>query len=130
MQEACEETVKKYGVGSCGPRGFYGTIDVHLDLEVSPTSPFLVLPATLQGLYLPGYVPKPTWDEQGSASVSCMPSMLSLRTGSAKVCAGATGTLLFLAERPSKKQGRILLCQGAVAGVEAPQLLVDSMIWW
>ena len=23
----------KYGVGSCGPRGFYGTIDVHLDLE-------------------------------------------------------------------------------------------------
>ncbi|XP_015183420.1 PREDICTED: serine palmitoyltransferase 1 [Polistes dominula] len=25
--------VKKYGVGSCGPRGFYGTIDTHLDLE-------------------------------------------------------------------------------------------------
>ena len=24
----------KYGVGSCGPRGFYGTIDVHLELEV------------------------------------------------------------------------------------------------
>lgn len=23
----------KYGVGSCGPRGFYGTFDVHLDLE-------------------------------------------------------------------------------------------------
>jgi serine palmitoyltransferase len=23
----------KYGVGSCGPRGFYGTIDVHLDFE-------------------------------------------------------------------------------------------------
>lgn len=23
----------KYGVGSCGPRGFYGTIDVHLELE-------------------------------------------------------------------------------------------------
>lgn len=27
------ETVEKYGVGSCGPRGFYGTFDVHLDLE-------------------------------------------------------------------------------------------------
>lgn len=27
------ETVHKYGCGSCGPRGFYGTIDVHLDLE-------------------------------------------------------------------------------------------------
>lgn len=26
-------TLKKYGVGSCGPRGFYGTMDVHLDLE-------------------------------------------------------------------------------------------------
>ncbi|GIM13887.1 hypothetical protein Vretimale_16954 [Volvox reticuliferus] len=27
------ETVNTYGVGSCGPRGFYGTIDKHLDLE-------------------------------------------------------------------------------------------------
>jgi serine palmitoyltransferase len=27
------ETLKKYGVGTCGPRGFYGTIDVHMDLE-------------------------------------------------------------------------------------------------
>ena len=34
MQAACQETVKKYGIGSCGPRGFYGTIDVHLTLEV------------------------------------------------------------------------------------------------
>jgi hypothetical protein len=33
-QEACAQTVQKYGVGSCGPRGFYGTIDVHLELEV------------------------------------------------------------------------------------------------
>jgi len=28
-----EECIRKYGVGSCGPRGFYGTIDVHLNLE-------------------------------------------------------------------------------------------------
>lgn len=27
------EAVKKYGVGSCGPRAFYGTMDVHLKLE-------------------------------------------------------------------------------------------------
>lgn len=27
------QSLQKYGVGSCGPRGFYGTIDVHLDLE-------------------------------------------------------------------------------------------------
>lgn len=25
--------LEKYGVGSCGPRGFYGTLDVHLELE-------------------------------------------------------------------------------------------------
>lgn len=25
--------INKYGVGSCGPRGFYGTVDVHLELE-------------------------------------------------------------------------------------------------
>ncbi|KAL2645206.1 hypothetical protein R1flu_012793 [Riccia fluitans] len=33
IKEACEATLNKYGVGACGPRGFYGTIDVHLDLE-------------------------------------------------------------------------------------------------
>ena len=33
LQSACEATINKYGVGSCGPRGFYGTIDVHLEFE-------------------------------------------------------------------------------------------------
>lgn len=33
FQARGRETVEKYGVGSCGPRGFYGTFDVHLDLE-------------------------------------------------------------------------------------------------
>lgn len=32
LEEACK-SLRKYGVGSCGPRGFYGTMDVHLDLE-------------------------------------------------------------------------------------------------
>ncbi|KAH9016370.1 serine palmitoyltransferase [Lactarius deliciosus] len=27
------ETLRKYGVGSCGPPGFYGTTNVHMDLE-------------------------------------------------------------------------------------------------
>lgn len=27
------DTLKNYGVGSCGPPGFYGTIDVHMELE-------------------------------------------------------------------------------------------------
>jgi serine palmitoyltransferase len=33
IQEVAKATIFKYGVGSCGPRGFYGTVDVHLDLE-------------------------------------------------------------------------------------------------
>jgi serine palmitoyltransferase len=33
IKEAAEETLHKYGCGSCGPRGFYGTLDVHLELE-------------------------------------------------------------------------------------------------
>ncbi|KAM9213470.1 serine palmitoyltransferase 1 isoform 1-T1 [Leptosomus discolor] len=30
---AAQASLKKYGVGTCGPRGFYGTFDVHLELE-------------------------------------------------------------------------------------------------
>ncbi|KAG9156625.1 hypothetical protein Leryth_006611 [Lithospermum erythrorhizon] len=33
LLDSCTKAVEKYGVGSCGPRGFYGTIDVHLDCE-------------------------------------------------------------------------------------------------
>ncbi|KAG8769096.1 serine palmitoyltransferase component, partial [Serendipita sp. 397] len=31
--ETAINTLRKYGLGSCGPPGFYGTIDVHLELE-------------------------------------------------------------------------------------------------
>lgn len=33
LKDASKETLQKYGCGSCGPRGFYGTADVHLQLE-------------------------------------------------------------------------------------------------
>nr|CAD2184726.1 unnamed protein product [Meloidogyne enterolobii] len=33
IEEAAKNTIFKYGVGSCGPRNFYGTVDVHLNLE-------------------------------------------------------------------------------------------------
>ncbi|KAK3036013.1 hypothetical protein RJ639_031186 [Escallonia herrerae] len=33
LLESCSSALEKYGVGSCGPRGFYGTIDVHVDCE-------------------------------------------------------------------------------------------------
>ncbi|XP_064617127.1 serine palmitoyltransferase 1-like [Liolophura sinensis] len=33
VEDAVVVALKKYGVGSCGPRGFYGTMDVHLELE-------------------------------------------------------------------------------------------------
>ncbi|KAJ4811497.1 Long chain base biosynthesis protein 1 [Rhynchospora pubera] len=31
--DSCVGSLEKYGVGSCGPRTFYGTMDVHLDCE-------------------------------------------------------------------------------------------------
>ncbi|XP_054162539.1 serine palmitoyltransferase 1-like [Oppia nitens] len=31
--ESAIKGLRKYGVGSCGPRGFYGTVDIHLELE-------------------------------------------------------------------------------------------------
>ena len=33
VKDACRETIEKYGVGSCGPRGFYGSFDLHLEVE-------------------------------------------------------------------------------------------------
>ncbi|CAM9258223.1 unnamed protein product [Phaeothamnion confervicola] len=33
LKAAAEAALNKYGCGSCGPRGFYGTVDVHLHLE-------------------------------------------------------------------------------------------------
>ncbi|KAI5169680.1 serine palmitoyltransferase [Pancytospora epiphaga] len=28
-----KDTIIKYGIGTCGPRGFYGTLNIHLELE-------------------------------------------------------------------------------------------------
>ncbi|GMH16546.1 hypothetical protein Nepgr_018387 [Nepenthes gracilis] len=33
LLDSCTSAMETYGVGSCGPRSFYGTIDVHLDCE-------------------------------------------------------------------------------------------------
>ncbi|XP_044763245.1 serine palmitoyltransferase 1 isoform X2 [Coccinella septempunctata] len=33
IKKSAEETIRKYGVGTCGPRAFYGTTEVHLALE-------------------------------------------------------------------------------------------------
>ncbi|XP_018566092.1 serine palmitoyltransferase 1 [Anoplophora glabripennis] len=33
IKKSCESIIRKYGVGTCGPRAFYGTTDVHLELE-------------------------------------------------------------------------------------------------
>lgn len=33
IEDRAIKSLYKYGVGSCGPRGFYGTVDVHLELE-------------------------------------------------------------------------------------------------
>ncbi|KNA11915.1 hypothetical protein SOVF_130600 [Spinacia oleracea] len=46
LLDSCTSALKKYGVGSCGPRGFYGTIDVHLDCE-SRIAKFLGTPDSI-----------------------------------------------------------------------------------
>nr|UVW99770.1 serine palmitoyltransferase 1 [Nephotettix cincticeps] len=33
IENKAKKTIEKYGVGSCGPRGFYGTSEMHLELE-------------------------------------------------------------------------------------------------
>jgi serine palmitoyltransferase len=33
FKQTAKDALDKYGCGSCGPRGFYGTIDVHLEFE-------------------------------------------------------------------------------------------------
>ena len=33
IKQECVEVLRTYGCGSCGPRGFYGTVDLHLELE-------------------------------------------------------------------------------------------------
>lgn len=33
VKETSREALMKYGCGSCGPRGFYGTVDQHLKIE-------------------------------------------------------------------------------------------------
>lgn len=33
IKKSCEKIIREYGVGTCGPRAFYGTTDVHLELE-------------------------------------------------------------------------------------------------
>jgi len=33
IKEICKKIIQTNAVGSCGPRGFYGTVDIHLNLE-------------------------------------------------------------------------------------------------
>lgn len=33
FKKEMKQTIREYGVGTCGPPGFYGTLDIHLDLE-------------------------------------------------------------------------------------------------
>jgi serine palmitoyltransferase len=34
VKQVARQALEKYGCGSCGPRGFYGTIDQHLEFEI------------------------------------------------------------------------------------------------
>jgi len=52
IRETAKSAIKTYGVGSCGPRGFFGTFDAHLDLE-SKLAAFLGVEETI--LYSYGF---------------------------------------------------------------------------
>ncbi|KAJ7576960.1 serine palmitoyltransferase [Mycena floridula] len=52
IKERAIDTLRKYGCGTCGPAGFYGTIDVHLKLE-NEISEFLGTEACI--LYAQGF---------------------------------------------------------------------------
>lgn len=45
IEQACDTTVE-YGIGSCGPRGFYGSLKPHIQLE-QDVSAFLKTPSTI-----------------------------------------------------------------------------------
>ncbi|GAA5925814.1 serine C-palmitoyltransferase LCB1 [Sporobolomyces koalae] len=46
IKEKAVGCLRRYGVGSCGPAGFYGTFDVHLELE-RDIAQFLRVPAAI-----------------------------------------------------------------------------------
>ncbi|GAA6047407.1 hypothetical protein JCM3770_001290 [Rhodotorula araucariae] len=46
IKEKAVQALRRYGVGSCGPAGFYGTFDVHLELE-RDIAAFLNVPAAI-----------------------------------------------------------------------------------
>lgn len=46
VRDRAVECLRRYGVGSCGPPGFYGTFDVHMELE-RDIAAFLSVPAAI-----------------------------------------------------------------------------------
>ncbi|PFH50829.1 hypothetical protein AMATHDRAFT_60294 [Amanita thiersii Skay4041] len=52
IKQRATEILRKYGLGSCGPPGFYGTLDVHMNLE-SDIADFLGTEAAI--LYSQGF---------------------------------------------------------------------------
>ena len=49
VKEIAKQTIKRYGVGACGPAGFYGNQDVHYNLEYMLASFFGTEGAALYG---------------------------------------------------------------------------------
>ncbi|MES1913374.1 MAG: hypothetical protein MHM6MM_005563 [Cercozoa sp. M6MM] len=45
--DKAEKCIREFGVGSCGPRGFYGTFDAHVNLEKALSKHFDDRPAIL-----------------------------------------------------------------------------------
>lgn len=53
-KDEIKAAIREYGIGTCGPRGFYGTLDIHLELEKQIAELFNKDKAILYSNYLVG----------------------------------------------------------------------------
>jgi len=82
IEEDAIKALRKYGCGSCGPRGFYGTVDVHLQLEEN-IAKFMKTPEAI--IYAYGFATIssaiPAFCKRGDLIVCDQGVSLSVQTG-------------------------------------------------
>lgn len=82
LKERAIQTLRTYGVGPCGPPGFYGTQDVHMKLEADIAS-FLGMPSCI--IYAQAFSTAssviPCFSKRGDIIVADKASNYSIRKG-------------------------------------------------
>uniref|UniRef100_UPI00358E7F33 serine palmitoyltransferase 1 isoform X1 n=1 Tax=Myxine glutinosa TaxID=7769 RepID=UPI00358E7F33 len=82
IKAAALSSLRKYGVGTCGPRGFYGTFDVHLELEMKLASMMATQEAIIYA-YGPSAISSaiPAYAKRGDVVFADMAVSLPLQQG-------------------------------------------------